>query len=166
MKVTLNDSDKLSLQARRGYYAAPHLSDPAETAKQQVEDALFSRQEMHEIPVELRTQAFKVSEDSARVSVVVRVDVRNLRFRKQDGRNRNDLTVALALFDRNGSYVTGNQGTIELRLLDDTLEKGLDQGITVQRSFNVKPGAYLVRLVVRDAEGRMMSAQSGAVGIQ
>jgi VWFA-related protein len=166
LKVTLKESNKLGLQARRGYYAPKHLADAAETAKQEITDALFSREEMHDIPVELHTQYFKASEDSAHVAVVIRLDVRHIPFRKRDGRNRDDLTVVSALFDRNGNYVKGNQETLELRLRDDTLETKLGKGITVRSSFDVKPGAYLVRLVVRDAEGQMMSAQNGAVEIQ
>jgi VWFA-related protein len=166
LKITLKESNKLGLQARRGYYAPKHLADAAETAKQEITDALFSREELHDIPVELHTQYFKASEDSAHVAVVVRLDVRHIHFRKQDGRNRDDLTVVSALFDRNGNYVKGNQETLELRLRDDTLETKLGKGVTVRSSFDVKPGAYLVRLVVREAEGQMMSAQNGAVEIQ
>ena len=39
-------------------------------------------------------------------------------------------------------------------------------GITLKTSFDVKPGSYLVRLVVRDAEGQMMSAENGTVEIR
>ena len=43
---------------------------------------------------------------------------------------------------------------MEMRLKDATLEK-LDQtGVTLKTNFDVKPGGYLVRLVVRDIEGR------------
>jgi hypothetical protein len=35
----------------------------------------------------------------------------------------------------------------------------------VKSSFDVKPGTYLVRMVVRDAEGELMAARNGAVTI-
>jgi hypothetical protein len=35
----------------------------------------------------------------------------------------------------------------------------------MRMSFDVKPGGYLVRLVVRETEDRRMSAQSGTVEI-
>ena len=38
-------------------------------------------------------------------------------------------------------------------------------GFTVKSSFDIKPGTYLVRLVVRDAEGAQMAARNGAVNI-
>ena len=94
------------------------------------------------------------------------MDVRHIHYKKVDGRNRNDLTVVSALFDRNGNYVTGNEKHLEMRLRDETLEKKLGSGLTVRSTFDVRPGMYLVRLVVRDAEGQMMAAKNGSVEIQ
>ena len=165
LKVTLKQPQKLSIQARRGYFAPRHAADPSEEAKQEIEEAVFSQDEVHGLPVELHTQFFKSSEDSAKLSVLAHVDVKRLHFRKVDGRNRDDLTVVSALFDRNGNYVVGNSKILEMRLRDQTLESRLQSGITLKTSFDVKPGSYLVRLVVRDAEGQQISAESGAVEI-
>jgi VWFA-related protein len=165
LKVSLKSVKDVNISARRGYYAPRHLEDPAETAKREVEEALFSREEMGDIPVELHTQFFKSGEDKARVSVLIKVGVKQLKFRKEEDRNRNDLVVVAALFDRNGVYVTGNQKKIEMRLKDETVEKRLDGGLTIRSSFDVKPGNYAVRLVVRDTEGQLMSAQNGVVEI-
>jgi VWFA-related protein len=165
LKVTLKDPQKFTLQARRGYYAPKHIADPAEQDKQEIEEAVFSQDEMHDIPVELHTQFFKSSDNRAKLTVLAHVDVKGLRFRKVDGRNRDDLTVVSVLFNRNGDFVQGSKKILEMRLKDDTLEHKLGSGITMRTSFDVKPGSYLVRLVVRDAEDRLMSAQSGAVDI-
>jgi VWFA-related protein len=165
LRVTLRDPQKFSLQARKGYYAPKHVLDPAEQDKREIEEALFSQDEMHDIPVELHTQFFKSGDDNAKLTVLARVDVKGLHFRKVDGRNRNDLTIVSALFNRNGDYIQGSEKIVEMRLKDGTLEHKLGSGITMRTSFDVKPGGYLVRLVVRDAEERLMSAQSGAVEI-
>jgi len=165
LKVTLKNIKELNTSARTGYYAPKHLENAIETAKREIEEALFSREEMSEIPVELHTQFFKSGEDAARVSLVIKVDVKRLKFRKEADRNCNELTVVAGLFDRNGVYATGNQKKIEMRLRDETVEKRLDGGLTIRSSFDVKPGTYSVRLVVRDVEGQLMSAQNGAVDI-
>jgi VWFA-related protein len=164
LKVTLQNGNKLNLQARRGYYAPKHMADPEETAKEEIQDALFSREELRDIPVELHTQFFKASESSAQLAVLVRVDVRRLKFRKENGRNCDDLAVVSALFDRNGNLVTGTNKNIEMRLRDQTLDR-LGSGITVKSNFDVKPGSYVIRLVVRDSEGQLMAAANGAVEI-
>jgi VWFA-related protein len=165
LKLTLRDPEQFSIQARRGYYAPKHILDPTEQDKQEIEEALFSHDELHDIPIELHTQFFKSGEENAKLTVVAHVDVKGLHFRKVDGRNRDDLTVVSALFNRNGDYLQGSKKILEMRLKDDTLEHKLGSGITMRTSFDVKPGGYLVRLVVRDAEDRQMSAQSGAVEI-
>jgi VWFA-related protein len=165
LKVTLKNVKDVTASARTGYYAPRHTENAIETAKREIEEALFSRDEMDEIPVEMHTQFFKSGENSARVSLIVKVDVKHLKFRKEADRNYNELTVVAGLFDRNGVYASGNQKRIEMRLKDETVEKRLDGGLTIRSSFDVKPGTYSVRLVVRDVEGQMMSARNGAVEI-
>ncbi len=165
LKVSLKNAGPLSLEARKGYYAPKHMEDAVETAKREIEEALFSREEMHDLPVELKTQFFKSGDQAAKLAVLARLDLKKLKFRKAEGRNNNNLTVVSGLFDRNGNYVQGITKTIEFRLKDDTLENRMGQGVTVRTSFEVKPGTYLIRLVVRDSEGQMMSAANGAVEI-
>jgi len=52
-----------------------------------------------------------------------------------------------------------------MKLLDATLEKLAHTGVTVRTSFDVKPGDYVVRLVVRDSKAALVSAENGTVEI-
>lgn len=165
LKVSLKDSAKVTLQARRGYYAPQHAADPAQEAKQEIEDAVFSQEELHDLPVELHTQFFKASDAEAKLAVLAHVDVKHIRYRKADGRNMNELTVVSAIFNQNGVFVQGIQKNLTMRWKDATLESKLASGITLKTNFDVKPGSYLVRLVVRDKEGQLMSAENGAIEI-
>lgn len=165
LKVTLKTPEKLNVQARHGYFAPKHAADPSQEAKEEIEEALFSQDEIHELPVELHTQFFKSSDVDAKLTILARIDVRRLRFRKVDGRNHDELTVVSALFNRNGNLVQGSEKTVTMHLKDETLENKLGSGITVKTSFDVTPGSYLVRLVVRDAEAQLLSAENGAVQI-
>jgi hypothetical protein len=90
--------------------------------------------------------------------------LKTLKFRKSEERNRNDLTVVFGLFDRNGNFVAGAQKAVEMRLKDETLTRP-SLGIVVRNTFDVKPGAYLMRVVVRDAEGNLMTALNGGADI-
>jgi len=164
LTVKLAHPAKLSIQARKGYFAPKQAPNADEEAKQEIQEALFSQEEMHDLPVELHTQFFKASDLDAKLSVLVHVDVKHLHFLKADGRNNKDLTIAAALFDRNGSFIKGNEKILEMHLKDDTLDRRVDNGVTLKTSFDVKPGSYLVRLVVRDNEG-LLSAENGAIEI-
>jgi VWFA-related protein len=153
--VTVRDPRKLTILARKGYYAPKHLKDANEEARQEIEDTLFSQEEMHDLPVEVHTQFFKPSEEDAKLTVLVHIDAKHLHFSKAEGRNLNKLTVVAGLFDRNGHFISGNEKVLDMHLKDDTLANRLGSGITLKSNFDVKPGGYLVRLVVRDAEGQI-----------
>jgi hypothetical protein len=165
LKVTMTNKEKFAIQARHGYFAPRTIADPVEAAKQEIQEALFSQDEIHDLPVELQTQFFKKDEVQARLAVLTHVDVKGIRFRKAAGRNLDNLTVATAIFDENGNFVTGGEKIVEMRLLDKTFDRLSRSGFTLKSSFDVKPGTYLVRLVVRDAEGSQMAARNGAVSI-
>lgn len=165
LKISVKSPPGLNVKARRGYYAPRHLSDADENSKEEISQALFSREEMRDIPVEMHTQFFKSSETDARLVILTRLDVRKLHFRKADGRNDNEVVIVSGLFDRNGNYLQGSSKKLEMRLKDDTLQNKLNSGLTVRSDFKVTPGTYVIRLVVRDAEGQMMAAQNGAVEI-
>ena len=165
LKVTAKETKGISLQARHGYYAPKHALDPAEDAKEEIRVALFSREEMSDIPVELHTQFFKSTDASARLSVLAQVDLKHLHFKKVDGRNRNVLSIVSAVFDRNGILVAAIQKDLEMRLKDETFSQRIANGVAMKTSFDVKPGSYVVRLVVRDSEGQTMAARNGVVEI-
>jgi hypothetical protein len=165
LRVTLTHKANYKLQARHGYFAPRHITDPVESAKQEIEEALFSQDEIRDLPVELQTQFFKTDVTQAKLAVLTRVDIKNVHFRKADGRNRDDLTVATAIFDENGNYVTGGEKIVEMKLFDHTYERLSKSGLMLKSSFDVKPGTYLVRQVVRDAEGAQLAAHNGAVVI-
>jgi VWFA-related protein len=165
LKVSLAGKQKYTLQARRGYYAPRTLKTPEETAKQEIQEAVFSQDEIRDLPVDLQTQFFRKDQTQVRLSVLAHLDLKTIKFRKVDGRNHDDLTLATVIFDENGNFVTGGEKILEMKLLDSTLVRLDRSGLTVKSSFDIKPGTYLVRLVVRDKEGELMAARNGAVVI-
>jgi hypothetical protein len=165
LKVSLTSKQKYSVQARNGYYAPKSIPNPVEAAKQEIREAIFSQEELHDVPVDLQTQFFKKDATSARLSVLTHFDVKGIHFRKAEGRNADVLTIATAIFDDNGNFVAGGEKTVQMRLLDTTYNRLSRSGLTLKSSYDVKPGSYMVRLVVRDGEGSQMAARNGAVVI-
>ena len=165
LKVSLANKQKFAIQARNGYYAPKTIPNPMEAAKQEIREAIFSQEELHDVPVDVQTQFFKKDATSARLSVLTHFDLKGIHFRKLEGRNADILTIATAIFDDNGNFVTGGEKTVQMRLLDSTYNRLSRSGLTLKSSYDVKPGSYMVRLVVRDSEGSQMSARNGAVVI-
>jgi VWFA-related protein len=170
LKVSLTkdasrNASGLELQARRDYFAPRHATDPVQQAKEEVEGAFFSRDQINDLPISLNTQFFKIGDYKARLTILARVDVKHMRFRKADGRNNNTLTILGGVFDHNGNYVTGNQKIVDLKFKDQTLDTLPETGVTIKSNLEIASGSYVVRLVVRDSEGQLMSAQNSVVEI-
>ena len=165
LKVTLANGNGLSMQTRKGYWAPSHVEDAATAATREIGEAVFSHDEMRDLPLDIDTQFYKTSAADARLKVIAHLDIRQLHLRKQDGRNRNDVTLICALFDGNGNYLKGTQKVVELRLMDDTVEHRRDIGLTMNSDFDVKSGAYMIRVVARDAEAQQMASANDTVEI-
>jgi VWFA-related protein len=161
LKVSIANGQKYKIQARNGYFAPKTIADPKEMAKQEVMEALFSQDEILDLPVELKTQFFKVDAASARLTVFTHLGLKGVHFRKLDGRNNNNITIATAIFNENGQFVTGEMKEMALRLKDATFEHLNQSGFTIKVGFDVKPGTYIVRTVVRGAEGPQLTARNG-----
>ena len=165
LRVKLVHPSGYTVKARHGYYAPKTSEDPKSREKEQILEAVFSQEKLDQIPMEVHTQFFKQSQLDATLSILARVDLGALRFRKADGRNLNNLTVITALFDRNGNYLQGKERRLDFRLRDTSLAKLTETGLTMKTSFNVKPGTYLIREVVRDSEGSRISGLTRTVEI-
>ena len=165
LKVGLRSKNGFTWQARRGYYAPRHAVDPAEQSKEEIREAVFSREEMLDIPLNIETQFFKTNDVNVKLSVLAKVDVKHLPFRKADDRNNDTLTVVSGVFDRNGNLIGAIEKRVEMRLKDETIEKRLGSGVTLKSTFDLTPGSYAIRVVIRDEEGALMAARNSVVEI-
>jgi VWFA-related protein len=166
LKVTVVSSKGLDLQARRGYWAPNHAVDDAEQAKEEIQEAVFSLDEVRDIPVDVTTEFFKTSDATAELTVDAHLDLNGLKFRAAGDRNEDTLTVVTGLFDQDGRYVKGIQRVLGMRLRQLTLEKLLSSGMAVKETFDLAVGRYVVRVVVRDSEGQTMAARNATVDIR
>jgi len=116
LKVTVADRKGLSIQARNGYFAPKHDVDAAEQAKEEIENAVFSRDETQDIPVTLKTQI-----SQGKLSAIAHFGIGGIRFVNKDGHNRSSLTATVSLFDAGGNYLKGVQDVVNLDFADDKL---------------------------------------------
>ena len=165
LKVSLVNPGRLTVQARHGYFAPKASEDAAAKAKEEIEEAMYSQAELRELPIALHTQFYKVNETDVKLAVLTHLDMSSVRFHKEADRNRNDVTFVTVLFDMDGKYVAAKEKRVEFRLRDSTLERLIKSGITLKTEFDVKPGTYMVRQVVRDSEAGQLSGLNRTVEI-
>ena len=165
LKVSLVNPAGSTIQARRGYFAPKASEDAATKAKEEIKDAVFSQDELKELPIDVHTQFYKVNEAEVRLAVLTHLDLSSVRFRQEQDRHLNNFTFLTALFDQDGKYMMGKEKVVEFRLRDATLAKLTQTGITLKTEFDLKPGTYLVRQIVRDSEAGQLSGLSHTVEI-
>jgi hypothetical protein len=163
LRIGLVNHRAFNVQARRGYFALKPGTEQ-ETAETEIHDAVFSRDEIKDIPARVQLQVSKSNTGDARVTVVVKLDPTSLHLKQADGRHRDSLTVVSAVFDQDGGYVQGARKTVNLALRDETLAN-MEPGLNVPSDFNVKPGTYMIRVVVRETEGKAMFSYNGWVTV-
>jgi VWFA-related protein len=157
-------SGRYDLQARRGYFVAQPAEEAADREKREVEEALASRAETHDLPVTLFAQFFRVGE-KLRIEIFARVYMKLLHFPERDGKNTDRITLIAAVFDRAGNYVAGDMKAVQLRSKEGTPETSPESGVLFKFPVDVAPGNYVVRMIARDSEAQLMSAQNSVVEI-
>ncbi len=188
LKVTLTEKHRgVTLQARRGYFATkegtvaeepPQLearplpetraipsTDPAAQEKERIRQAVISKTDSQDLPIELRTEISRAA-DNDELAVLTHLDTKTLHFHKAAERNQNTVTFVSVIYDGSGKYVTGQQRQARVDLPDDALPNLLAAGMDVKVTFQLKPGTYTIREVVTDSEDHHMAAFSRSVEVR
>ena len=165
---------KGTLQARSGYFA-PKQEHEAQTderdhdqqAKQQddeLKQLMVSREEFHQLAVDVSTEVDPVEGTAKkfRLTVLVKLDLNSVRFGKEGEPNVNSLILVAGIFDREGKWLVGEKKQADLKLaeLEDT------RAVAIEHSFQLKPGAYLLREIVQDSQDHHFSAVNRPITIQ
>jgi VWFA-related protein len=156
---------KGSVQARRGYFAlkqerTEQTAGPGQPTEQQDElrQVVASREEFHQLALEVSTEVAPSSGDSKELTVLVKLDLNSVRFRKDDERNINTLIFVAGIYDGNGKWVRGEQKRFDLKLPDAQLQEMRASGVGLKETFQLNPGTYRLRQVVQDSEDRHLGA--------
>lgn len=166
LKVKLPNFGTYTVQARRGYFAPKQAEDFATAENDELERAVFSQDDLNSLRVRFFSNSFaKAGPQATKFSVTVYLDISALRFRKEHGWNLDEVTFVLALFDADGNYVTGQTKRVNLKLSDSTFKRLKSTGATVTVAVTVKPGSYLVRGVMLDADSQQLGSGTENVTI-
>ena len=153
LKVQLKRSGGMTVEARRGYYAAVAQPEGGTEAQRLVRDAFFSAREMDDLPVRLTVRSSHKPGENIVLTAIAQVDLGKATFRKEDSVNRSELAFVVGLFDENGKYLKDVQKSADLHPTDEELAALRISGIEVKTDFPVVPGRYFVKLLVRESQG-------------
>ncbi|MBZ5538298.1 MAG: VWA domain-containing protein [Acidobacteriia bacterium] len=150
LAVKVNRPD-VAVTARKGYLA-PRGEEAFETAKNNdLDEALRIAHDLKEIPVTVGYHITHLEPSRTLLAVQTRIDVRKIRFHKRENRNQNIFTILTVVYDANGRYVDGWETRIDFNLTDPGFKNVMDEGLIAQARFQLEPGSYKVKAVVREA---------------
>jgi VWFA-related protein len=150
----------VTLRARKGYYAA---DDKAEKKKRvlpdseldpRVRDGLVSPFVAAGIP--LRLASFIVDGGASGTTLVMlaaELDLGPVRFTPKAGRQIGALETYVVVTPRAGGENVRQEKRMDLALPADVHARLVREGLPLLRNFDLKPGVYQARLLVRDEQG-------------
>jgi VWFA-related protein len=165
LKVKLVNQKNFAVYAREGYFAPLHIVDPRQAENNEINEALFSHDQVDDLPIQMQTQFVQEDKPVAKVNVVTFVDLRNLPHRQADGRNANELRIVAAVFDHNCKYLGAIDKRFAVHWSDEKLTAQNSRPPATMFTFILDSGAYLIRLVARDSESQHLSTQNALIEI-
>lgn len=152
----------VTVRARRGYFAAspglarvkPRAEDELEPDLQQALDAPLDRDA---IPLRMTAYAFgETLINRAKVFVAADIDIRAMAFLRQEGRLADTLDALLLVSHLESGEVYQYSERVEMRLRPQTLTK--TPWYSLLREFDLEPGSYQARLVLRDRNDKKIGS--------
>jgi VWFA-related protein len=178
LNVDLTEKRKgLSVQARRGYFAPKNeaeaeadakrqaASDSEAQAREQIREALFSKTDSRQLPVQLGGQLSEVQGGKRELALATHLDATPLHFQKDGEHNLNTVTFIFAVFDERDHLITSQQRQAFVKVLDTQLPELFKEGVDMSMNFQLKPGVYRIREVVTDSEEHHLTALSTTIKV-
>jgi VWFA-related protein len=148
----------LDVSYRKGYYEPKEELSFETKQKEEIISALEAPGNMNEIPITLSYNYFQEDEFNYSVSLISDVIIQGLQFFEEDARRKNIVSIILAAYDENDSYISGVEKSIDFRLLEDSYTALRDHGLKSAVELKLPMGRYKIKAVVRETnQGKMGS---------
>jgi VWFA-related protein len=154
ISVKIPGKKGLTIRARKGYFAAldgREKSKKPESADPAIQAALDSPYQEQGVPI--RTTSYVFDETllgKASALIAADVDVSKFAYQEKDGRFQDTLDFLIVVAHRETGEFFRYDQKIEMNLMPATKERLATQWFPVVRDFELAPGGYQAKLVVRD----------------
>lgn len=161
VKVARKDT---RLRARKGYFApmdaatmAAKKQKPEAPGDPDIQAALDSPYEEKAIPLRMSAWVFdETLLGKANTIVATDVDIRDFAFKEENGRLLDSVEFLLVVAHlETGEFFRFDQ-KVDMKLLPATRDRMLKSWLPIVRDFELAPGSYQAKIVVRDANSRRL----------
>jgi hypothetical protein len=165
LKVSLTAARHATVQARKGYLAAPDKPEEHKpAAERRIDKEVFTTSLLDEAPVTVEVSPEKSSEGHPMALLTFHVNIGKVQFHDQDGARAQRFHMIAALLDAQGAFVTGTEAALEFALKEATYERVAQAGFNAKITLEAPAGSYRLRTVVveGDENGRTSTATQPA----
>jgi VWFA-related protein len=157
IQVKLAARKGLQVRARKGYYAPldgnakTAAKTPAIAGDPAVQAALDSPYDEKEIPLRMTSYVFNETLlGKASTLVATEIDLRPFAFEEQDGKFLDTVEFLLVVAHRETGEFFRYDQKVEMKLQPQTRQKMFRSWLPIVRDFELAPGGYQAKIVVRD----------------
>jgi VWFA-related protein len=164
LKVSLTGTRHTTVQARKGYVAAPEKPAAKLPAERRIEKEVFSASRLEEAPVTVAVSSGTSTTGRPAAQLTFHVNIGNVQFHDRDGARAQTFHIIAALLDAQGAFVAGREATMELALKEATYARMVTAGLNANMNLEAPAGSYQARTVVveGDENGRYSTATQPA----
>lgn len=148
----------LEMTYRKGYYAPKEQISFESRKKEDILEALRAPGDLNKIPIQVSFNYYQIDDGHFQLSVMTRVDLRDIKFIAEDARHRNVVNLVLVTLDEKDRYVDGLEKTLEFNLTDPGFADLLNYGLTSKVEMAIPPGRYKIKAVVREGAQTKMGS--------
>jgi VWFA-related protein len=159
----------ITLRYRTGYLATDSATNQKHAEAQRAED--FGQALSLDFPVStsllfqagiLKTSAGK----HGKVAVNFLVDAHQIGFEKQsDGLQHATLDYAVEVYSEKGKQIKTDVTSVEIALPQEPFKQVLRNGLPYQKTFDLPPGNYILRLGIRDNRTGLIGSGTGTLSL-
>jgi VWFA-related protein len=154
IQVKLAGRKGLQIRARKGYYAPLDGAKAAKVVKSSdpdIQAALDSPYDERQVPIRMTSFVFdETLLGKANVLVAADVDVSGFAFQELEGRFADTMEFLMVVAHRETGEFFRYDQKMEMKLLPATRERVARSWMPIVRDFELSPGGYQAKLVVRD----------------
>lgn len=159
LKVKVTAPGSFKVRARRGYFAPGRAVNRTRDRLAELEREVLGSDHVERLLVEVETKAGRLPSGKSGLQVRLRMNPGAVSFRRLNGRHVGQLSLVVALFNRQGRFVTGEQGLVNMELRKRTLDALRKRGLNAKIVLQAPEGRYRLRVVVEDfRNGKMFAA--------
>jgi VWFA-related protein len=169
ISVRIKDHPEYQVRAQKGYHPEELFKaekvEKAETPQQQLQKAIIAPLPTTDLGVTVSADYLENDLDNSQVWAQIFVSGNDLTFQQEKDRHLLNVEIVTQIFNRDGKLVSSTVDKVEGKLQAHRLAVARQNGFRQMKRMALKPGAYQIRVGVREPATEKMGTASAFVEV-